>query len=174
MDCSPSGSSVYGILQARRSVGCHFLLQGIFLTQGSNLHLLCLLCCRQILYHLSHWGSQARILKSVAIPFSRGYFQEWNPGLPYWRWILYQLRHQGNPRILEWVVYPFSRGSSWPRNQTTVSCVAGRFVTNWAIREALLLYSWVLFHCMHVPHLFYPFPLQGLFTKICSRSVETT
>ena len=48
--------------------GCHFLLQGIFLTQGSNSHLLCLLCCRQILYHLSHWGSQARILKSVAFP----------------------------------------------------------------------------------------------------------
>ena len=30
---------------------CHFLLQGIFLTQGSNLHLLCLLYCRQTLYH---------------------------------------------------------------------------------------------------------------------------
>ena len=34
-------------------VGCHFLLQGIFLTQGSNLGLL---LCRQILYHLSHQG----------------------------------------------------------------------------------------------------------------------
>ena len=31
-------------------VGCHFLLQGTFLTQGSNLHLLCLLHCRQMLY----------------------------------------------------------------------------------------------------------------------------
>ena len=38
-----------------------------------------------------------------------------NPGLPHCRWILYQLTHQGNPRILEWVAYPFSRGSSWPR-----------------------------------------------------------
>ena len=37
-------------------VGCHFLLQGIFLTQGSNPCLLCLLHCRQILYHLSHQG----------------------------------------------------------------------------------------------------------------------
>ena len=36
---------------------CHFLLQGIFLTQGSNPSLLCLLHCRQILYRLSHWGS---------------------------------------------------------------------------------------------------------------------
>ena len=35
-------------------VGCHSLLQGIFLTQGSNLGLL---HCRQILYHLSHQGS---------------------------------------------------------------------------------------------------------------------
>ena len=32
-------------------VGCHFLLQGIFLTQGSNPHLLHLLHCRQVLYH---------------------------------------------------------------------------------------------------------------------------
>ena len=29
-------------------------------------------------------------------------------------------------RILEWVAAPFSRGSSWPRNQTEVSCIAGR------------------------------------------------
>ena len=35
-------------------VGCHFLLQGIFLTQGSNPGLL---HCRQILYYLSHQGS---------------------------------------------------------------------------------------------------------------------
>ena len=37
-------------------VGCHFLLQGIFLTQDSNLHFLCLLHCRWILYLLRHWG----------------------------------------------------------------------------------------------------------------------
>ena len=39
-------------------------------------------------------------------------------------------------RILEWVAFPFSRGSSWARNQTQVSCIAGRFFTNWAIKEA--------------------------------------
>ena len=38
-------------------VGCHFLLQGIFSTQGSNPRLLCLLRCRWILYPLSHQGS---------------------------------------------------------------------------------------------------------------------
>ena len=36
-------------------VGCHFLLQGIFLTQGSNLSLLCLLHCRRILYQFTTW-----------------------------------------------------------------------------------------------------------------------
>ena len=58
------------------------------------------------------------------------------PGLPHCRRILYQLSHQRSPRILEWVAYPFSSGSSQPRNQTGVSCIAGGFFTNWAIREA--------------------------------------
>ena len=42
MDCSPPGSSVQGISQEARNTGavCHFLLQGIFLTQGSNPSLL--------------------------------------------------------------------------------------------------------------------------------------
>ena len=40
-DYSPPGFSVHGIAQARITrEGCHFLLQGIFLTLGSNLHLL--------------------------------------------------------------------------------------------------------------------------------------
>ena len=38
-------------------VGCHFFLQGVFLSQGSNPSLLCLLHCRWILNLLSHWGS---------------------------------------------------------------------------------------------------------------------
>ena len=56
------------------------------------------------------------------------------PGLPHCRWILNQLSQERSPRILEWVAYPFSSRSSWPRNQTGVSCIAGRFVTNWAIK----------------------------------------
>ena len=40
-------------------------------------------------------------------------------------------------RILEWVAFPFSSGSSQPRDQTQVSCIARRFFTNWAIREPL-------------------------------------
>ena len=39
-------------------------------------------------------------------------------------------------RILEWVAISFSRGSFQLRNRTGVSCIAGRFFTDWAIREA--------------------------------------
>ena len=39
-------------------------------------------------------------------------------------------------RILEWVAMPSSRGSSQPKDQTQVSCIAGRFFINWATREA--------------------------------------
>ena len=62
--------------------------------------------------------------------------QGWNPGLPPCRWILYQLSHKGSPRILDWVAYPFFRGSSQPRDRTGVSCIAGRFFTSWANRGA--------------------------------------
>ena len=59
-----------------------------------------------------------------------------DPGLPHCRLILYQQSHKGSPRILEWVVCPFSRGSSW--NWTGISCTAGGFFTSWATREALM------------------------------------
>ena len=39
-------------------------------------------------------------------------------------------------RILEWVAFPFSRGSSQPRGQTQVSRIAGRLFTSWATGEA--------------------------------------
>ena len=55
MDCSLPVSSVHGIFQARNTgVGCHFLLQEIFPTQGLNSGLP---HCRQMLYYLSHQGS---------------------------------------------------------------------------------------------------------------------
>ena len=41
------------------------------------------------------------------------------------------------PRILEWVAFPFSRGSSQPRDQTQVSRVAGGCFTSWGSREVL-------------------------------------
>ena len=42
-------------------------------------------------------------------------------------------------RILVWVAIPFSRGSSQPKDQTQVSCIAGRFFTIWATREAHII-----------------------------------
>ena len=41
-------------------------------------------------------------------------------------------------RILKWVAIPFSRGSSWPRDQTQVSHIARRFFTFWATGKPLL------------------------------------
>ena len=55
VDCNPPGSSCpWNFLGQNTRVDCHFLLQGIFLTQGLNPGLL---HCRQILYHLSYQGS---------------------------------------------------------------------------------------------------------------------
>ena len=39
-------------------------------------------------------------------------------------------------RILEWVAYPFSRGTSRPRNQPGVSCITDEFFTSWVTQEA--------------------------------------
>ena len=56
MDCSPPGSFVHGILEARTlEVDSHSLLQRIFLIQELNLGLL---HCRQILYHLASLVAQ--------------------------------------------------------------------------------------------------------------------
>ena len=69
MDCSPPGSSIHGDSPGKKTgVGCHALLQGIFLNQGSNPGLP---HCRQTLYYLSHQGSP-RILEWVACTLSRG------------------------------------------------------------------------------------------------------
>ena len=39
-------------------------------------------------------------------------------------------------RMLEWVAFPFSRGSSQPRNLTQVSHISGGLFTSWTTREA--------------------------------------
>ena len=49
----------------------------------------------------------------------------------------YAVRGILQARMLEWVAFPFSRGSSQPRDQTQVSHIAGGFFTSWATREAL-------------------------------------
>ena len=127
-------------------VGSLSLLQRIFLTQELNWGLLHF---RRNLYQLSCQFSSVQLLSRVrlfATPWTiwdspgqntgvgslsllQGIFptQGSNPGPPHCRRILYQLSHQVSPGILEWVACPFSRGSSQPRNQTGVSCIAGRF-----------------------------------------------
>ena len=86
----------------------------------------------------SKWNSPGQNTGAGSLSLLQGIFpiQGSNPGLPHCRQILYQLSHQGSPRILEWVAYPFSSRSSRPRNWTGVSCIAGGFFPNWAIREA--------------------------------------
>ena len=49
-------------------------------------------------------------------------------------------------RILEWVAISSSRWSFWPRDQTRVSCIVGRFFPVWATREApRILYGFIQF-----------------------------
>ena len=86
----------------------------------------------------SPWNSPGQNTGVGSLSLLQGIFptQGSNPGLLHCTRILYQLSHKGSPRTLECVAYPFSRGSSWPRNRTGVSCIAGGFFTNWAIREA--------------------------------------
>ena len=96
-------------------------------------------CC-YCLYHVLKWKSLSRVWvfgtpwTIQSMEFSRpeysvgscfllqGIFpiQGSNPGLPHCRQILYQLSHKASRRILDWVAYPFSSGSSWPRNWTGV------------------------------------------------------
>ena len=96
----------------------------------------------------SPWNSPGQNTGVGSLSLLQGIFptQGLNPGLLHCRWILYQLSPQGSPGILEWVAYPFSSTSSWLRNQTRVSCIAGIFFTNWAIREgtgsSYQIWSW--------------------------------
>ena len=127
-------------------MGSLSLLQGIFLTQGSNPCCIvkvaqsCPTLCNSTPWTIhSPWNSPGQNTGVGNLSLLQGIFptQELNPGLLHCGQILYQLSHQGSPRILEWVAYPFSSGSSRPRNQTRVSCVADQFFTSWAMGEAL-------------------------------------
>ena len=62
----------------------------------------------------SPWNSPGQNTRVGSRSLLQGIFptQGSNSGLPHCRWILYQLSHQGSPRILDRIAYPFSRGSS--------------------------------------------------------------
>ena len=117
MDCSPLGSSIHGIFQDKNTgVGWHILLQGIFLTQGSNLGPSTLQADSTI-WNIRKW--KWKLLSRVwlfetpwtiqSMEFSRPErvdcpfllqrifpTQGLNSGLPHCRWILYRLSHQGS------------------------------------------------------------------------------
>ena len=62
-------------------------------------------------------------------------------------------------RILEWVATSFSRGSSWPRDRTQVSHIAGRRFTIWATREVYTIFRFSEF--LLIPNcLFFQDPSQ--------------
>ena len=86
----------------------------------------------------SHGIFQARTLEQVAFPFFRGIFptQGLNPGLPLQVDSL-PAEPQGKPNNTGVGSLSLLQGIFWPRNRTEVSCIAGGFFTNWAIREAL-------------------------------------
>ena len=65
MDCGPSRLLCPWDFPGKNTeVGCHFLLQRIFLTQGSNSDLL---HCRQILYHLSHQQNKLTVVHNTTM-----------------------------------------------------------------------------------------------------------
>ena len=150
LDCSPPDSFIHVIFHARNTgVACHFLLWGIFQTQGLNLHLLHLL----YLLHLLHWQADSlprvapgkpsicfgtnQVIVNKNLKHKRAFVRArvtigWNLPEHLLLWnctsvlsrngpavgIHYCLSHQGSPGILEWVAYPLSSRSSWPRNRT--------------------------------------------------------
>ena len=66
----------------------------------------------------SPWNSPGQNTGVGRLSLLQGIFptQGSDPGLPHCRQIIYQVSHKGSPRILEWVAYPFSNGSSKCRN----------------------------------------------------------
>ena len=94
--------------------------------------------CDSMDYKYSPWNSPGQNSTVGSLSPLQGIFptQGLNSGFPHYRQILHHLSHKGNPRILEWVAYPFSSRSCRPRNWTRVSRIEGRFFTNWAMREA--------------------------------------
>ena len=125
MDCSLPGSSVHGILQARILGWVAMPLSGgIFPTQGSNPRLLCLLAGGFFTTSIT-WEAHKRQVKWKSLSHV---------------WLCdptdYTVHGILQARILEWIAFSFSRGSSQLRDQTQVSHTAGRFFTSWATREA--------------------------------------
>ena len=140
MECSLPGSSTHGIFQARglewsaiafsnREMR-NLQLSGIQENESESHSVLSDSWWPHGLY--SPWNSPGQNTGIGNHSLLQGIFptQGSNPGLAHCRWILYQLSHKGSPTILEWAAYSFSSGSSWLRNLTGISCIAGGSFTN--------------------------------------------
>ena len=126
MGCSPPGSSVHGIFQAR-------ILEWVAIP-------------------FSKWSSPPRDQTWVSCSAGR-FFASWATREVKWTEVAQPCLTLCDPmdcslpgssvdgifqaRILEWVAISFSRRSSWPRDWTQDSCIVGRCFTVWATREVL-------------------------------------
>ena len=140
MECSLPGSSTHGIFQARGLEWSAIAfsnremrnpqLSGIQENESESHSVLSDSWWPHGLY--SPWNSPGQNTGIGNHSLLQGIFptQGSNPGLAHCRWILYQLSHKGSPTILEWAAYSFSSGSSWLRNLTGISCIAGGSFTN--------------------------------------------
>ena len=108
-------------------VGCHALLQGIFSRDRTQ---------------VSCTAGGFFTVWAIREAHSYTYENESRSVMPDSLWPLDYTGHGIlQARTLEWAAFPFSRGSSQPRDWTQVSCIAGGFFTSWATREATYLYT---------------------------------
>ena len=117
MDCSPPGSSVHGILQAR-------ILEWevIPFSRGSSRPGIGTTCIgRWVLHQHRHLGSPRPTSEEVKVAQSCPTLRDPRD---------YTVHGILRARTLEWVAYLFSRGSSRPRDRTQISCIAGGFFTS--------------------------------------------
>ena len=111
MNCSLPGSSFHETLRAR-------ILGWVAISFSKS----CSVVSNSLQPHglFCPWNSPSQYTGVGSLSLLQGIFptQGSNPGLPHYRWILYQLSHKESPRILEWVAYSFSSESSWPQELT--------------------------------------------------------
>jgi len=125
---------------------CEMLMKGIGLSgsvvsnmwKGKKKRIICS-------HFISFWwlvGSVAKLCPTLATPWTAVPIDYSLPGS--------SVHGILQARILEWVAISFSRGSSWPRNWTRVSCIAGRFFTDWAMfsLKCFSIGTSVLFQCL--------------------------
>ena len=123
MDCRPPGSCrPPGYSRQEYWESCHTVLQGIFLARGSN----------PLLFYLLHWQAGSLPLVPPGKPWGCESHSVMSNSSQSHGYTVHGILQA---RILEWVAFAFSRGSSQPRDQTSVSCIAGRFFTIWTTRE---------------------------------------